>query len=43
LAGQLVTPVFSINESILVNLPSGIYIAVIQNNGNVYKKKFIKN
>jgi hypothetical protein len=43
LAGQLVTPASLINESISVNLPSGIYIAVIQNNGNIYKKKLIKN
>lgn len=43
LTGQAVTPAFSINESASVNLPTGIYIAVIQNNGNVYKKKFIKN
>ena len=42
LSGQLVTPVFSINESTFVNLSTGIYIAVIENNGNIYKKKLIK-
>ena len=43
LAGQLVVPSFTITESVPVNLPSGIYIVVIQNNGNIYKKKFINN
>jgi hypothetical protein len=43
LAGQAVTPSLSLNESVFVNLPSGVYIAVIQNNGNIYKKKLIKN
>ncbi|GHT62158.1 hypothetical protein FACS189451_05830 [Bacteroidia bacterium] len=43
IAGQLVASSFSVNESAYVNIPAGIYIAVIQNNGNIFKKKLIKN
>lgn len=39
--GQLVTPSLTITDSAPVNLSPGIYIAVIQNNGNIYKRKFI--
>jgi hypothetical protein len=43
LAGQLLVPPFEINASAPVNIPQGIYIAVIHNNGNIYKKKLVKN
>ncbi len=43
LTGQLVVPSFTLDRSVSVNLASGVYIAVIQNNGNIYKKKLINN
>jgi hypothetical protein len=43
LAGQLVIPSFPINRSIPVDLYPGVYITVIQNNGNIFKKKLVKN
>jgi len=42
LAGQLVTAPVQIENAINVNLPSGIYIAVLNNNGKIYRKKLIK-
>jgi hypothetical protein len=41
-SGQQVTTPVKIENSYSVNLPTGIYIAIIQNQGNIYKKKLIK-
>jgi hypothetical protein len=43
LTGQLVAPSLTIDNSVYINIPQGIYIAVIRNNGNTYKEKLIKN
>jgi hypothetical protein len=43
MAGQAVIPSVEVNGSIRVNMPRGIYIAVIQNQGKIYKKKIVKN
>ncbi|MDR0507682.1 MAG: discoidin domain-containing protein [Dysgonamonadaceae bacterium] len=42
-AGQLAAPVMTVSDSAPVNLPLGIYIVEIQNSGNIYQKKIIKN
>ena len=42
IAGQSVVPPLPVYESVPVNLPSGIYIVMIQNNGNIFKKKLVK-
>jgi len=42
LSGQQVTAPVKIENIVGVTLPSGIYIAVVINNGNIYRKKLIK-
>jgi hypothetical protein len=41
-SGQQIVPPTRIGNSLPVNLPSGIYIAVIRNNGNIYREKVVK-
>lgn len=41
-AGQQVLPATRVANSISVNLPSGIYVAIIENNGNIYRQKLLK-
>ncbi len=43
LTGQQVVPCLTITESVPMNLSSGIYIVIIQNKENIYKKKLIKD
>ncbi|MDR1527500.1 MAG: discoidin domain-containing protein [Dysgonamonadaceae bacterium] len=42
-SGQVVIPSIQMHESGSANLPPGIYIAVIYNNGHIYKRKLVKN
>jgi hypothetical protein len=43
LSGQLVLPPVEVTGSVRADLPRGIYIAKIQNQGVIYRKKFVKN
>jgi len=40
ISGQQVVPEFR-QTSVSISLPRGIYIALIKNNGTLYRKKFI--
>jgi len=42
LAGQQVITSLQIENAVNVTLPSGIYIAVVNNNGKIYRKKLFK-
>lgn len=42
LAGQQVKAPIKIENAVSVTLPSGIYIAVVNNNGEIFRKKLIK-
>ena len=43
MSGQLVTFSSSTENSLQLSIPSGIYIAVVENNGKIFRKKFIKH
>ncbi len=42
LAGQQSTPPLQIENAITVNLPSGIYIAIVNNNNKIFRRKLIR-
>ena len=42
ISGQQLIPEFTFDSSATINLPRGIYIAVVKNNGITYRKKIIK-
>lgn len=42
LAGQQVAASSRIENSLSFSIPSGIYIAIVKNNGKIFRKKFIK-